>query len=113
MLEMQAAGMEIGNHTVSHVDETGFSRALTDAQVMGAQNAIESHLGTTPVSFAYPFGRMPVNLVASVRAAGIEIAYTTTRGAAETLGIADVLPRLRVAPTTIAANLVRLLNAFR
>jgi peptidoglycan/xylan/chitin deacetylase (PgdA/CDA1 family) len=113
MLEMQAAGMEIGNHTVSHVDETGSSRALTDAQVMGAQDAIESQLGTTPVSFAYPFGRMPVNVVASVKAAGIEVAYTTTRGVLETPGTADALPRLRVAPTTIAANPVRLLNAYQ
>jgi hypothetical protein len=33
----------------------------------GRQDAIENHLGTMPVSFAYPFGRMPVNLVASIR----------------------------------------------
>ena len=112
MKEMQAAGMEIGNHTVSHLDETKYSRARTDAQVQGAQHAIETNLGVTPVSFAYPSGSTPTNLVASVRASGIEVAYTTVRGAQETLGTAYLLPRIRINRTTVAANLVVFLDRY-
>lgn len=113
MAEMQDAGMEIGNHTVGHIDETTYGRARTDAQVFGAQRAIEVHLHRPPVSFAYPFGLMPANLVASVKASGIEVAYTTIRGARESLATAYALPRIRVQPTTVPANLAVFLNGYR
>ena len=113
MLEMRGAGMEIGNHTVSHVDEATYGRARTDAQVLDAQRAIELHLDTAPVSFAYPFGLMPANLVASVKASGIEVAYTTVRGASESLETAYALPRIRVQPTTVPVNLAVFLERYR
>ena len=108
--EMQAAGMEIGNHTVGHVSEAGYSRAQTDAQVVGAQAAISTHLGVLPSSFAYPYGRMPPNLVASVKAAGIKVAYTTVRGATESAGTAYLLPRVRVSATTSASGVLWLVR---
>lgn len=113
MLEMQAAGMEIGSHTVSHVDEATYSRLQTDAQVIGAQRTIELQLQRRPVSFAYPYGLTPTNLVASVKASAIEVAYTTDRGAAELLANAYLLPRIRIVPTTHATNLVRFLDRYR
>ncbi len=113
MLEMQAEGMEIGSHTVSHVDEATYSRRQTDAQVLGAQRAIELQLGGRPVSFAYPYGLTPTNLVASVKASAIEVAFTTVRGAAESLATAYLLPRIRISPTTHATNLVLFLDRYR
>jgi peptidoglycan/xylan/chitin deacetylase (PgdA/CDA1 family) len=113
MLEMQAAGMEIGSHTVSHVDEATYDRLQTDAQVLGAQRAIELQLQRRPVSFAYPYGLTPTNLVASVKASDIEVAYTTARGVAESLGNAYLLPRIRIGPTTHATNLVVFLDRYR
>ncbi len=113
MLEMQAEGMEIGSHTVSHVDEARYSRRQTDAQVLGAQRAIELQLQRRPVSFAYPYGLTPTNLVASVMASGIEVAYTTDRGAAESRATAYLLPRIRIVPTTRASNLVLFLDRYR
>jgi peptidoglycan/xylan/chitin deacetylase (PgdA/CDA1 family) len=110
--EMQAAGMEIGNHTVSHVDEARSTRARTDRQVLGAQDAIRRNLGTPPVSFAYPFGRMPATLVASVMASGLAVAYTTVRGADETAATAYFWPRLRVNATTTAASVLRLVKPY-
>lgn len=108
--EMQGAGMEIGNHTVSHVSETGSSRHQTDAQVIGAQAAISTHLGIMPISFAYPYGRMPANLVASVEGSGIKVAYTTAGAATETLSTAYLLPRLRVSATTGASGMLWLVR---
>ena len=110
--EMQAAGMEIGNHTVSHVSEAGYSRAQTDAQVAGAQSAISTHLGAIPISFAYPYGRTPVNLIASLRAAGIKVAFTTAGGATETRRTAYLLPRLRVSATTDASGVLWLVRRY-
>lgn len=110
--EMQAAGMEIGNHTVSHVSEAGYSRRQTDAQVMGAQAAVSTHLGVKPISFAYPYGRMPTNLIASVEASGIKVAYTTARGATETLRTAYLLPRMRVSATTGVSGILWLVQRY-
>ena len=110
LCEMQAAGMEIGNHTAGHRDETTYTRSQTDRQVMVAQRAITRHLVTPAVSFAYPFGQMPANLVASVMAAGLAVAYTTVGGADETAATAYSWPRVRVHPTTTAAGILWLVN---
>ena len=110
--EMQTAGMEIGNHTVSHVSEAGFSKVQTDAQVMGAQVAIAAHLGVMPISFAYPYGDTPANLVASVEASGTKVAYTTAGGATETLRMAYLLPRVRVSATTTASGILWLVRRY-
>jgi peptidoglycan/xylan/chitin deacetylase (PgdA/CDA1 family) len=110
--EMQTDGMEIGNHTVSHVSEAGFSRVQTDSQVRGAQVAIAAHLGVMPISFAYPYGETPANLVASVEASGIAVAYTTASGATETLRTAHLPPRVRVSATTTASGIRWLARRF-
>jgi peptidoglycan/xylan/chitin deacetylase (PgdA/CDA1 family) len=112
LAEMQAAGMEVGNHTVSHVSEAGYSRVQTNVQVMGAQVAIAAHLGVTPISFAYPYGDTPANLVASVEASGIAVAYTTAGGATETLRTAYLLPRVRVSATTTASGILWLVRRY-
>jgi peptidoglycan/xylan/chitin deacetylase (PgdA/CDA1 family) len=110
--EMQAAGMEIGNHTANHFDEQRFSRFQTYRQVMGAQDAIKRNLGVTAVSFAYPSGRAPANLVASVKAARLEVAYTTVGGADETAATACFWPRVRVHPTTTASGILWLVDRY-
>ena len=110
--EMQAAGMEIGNHTANHLDERRFSRSQTDRQVMGAEDAIKRNLGVTAVSFAYPSGWAPDNLVASVKASRLEVAYTTVGSADETAATACLWPRVRVHSTTTAAGILWLVDRF-
>jgi peptidoglycan/xylan/chitin deacetylase (PgdA/CDA1 family) len=111
--DMQAAGMEIGNHTVDHLDEARYTRPQTDRQVTGAQAAIERNLGMPAVSFAYPYGRMPANLIASVKASGLQVAYTTVGGADETAATAYLWPRLRIHATTTAAGILWLMRPYR
>jgi peptidoglycan/xylan/chitin deacetylase (PgdA/CDA1 family) len=113
LCDMQAAGMEIGNHTVRHLDETRFTRPQTNRQVIGAQDAIRRNLDVPAVSFAYPSGRTPANLVASVMASGLEVAYTTVRGADETTATAYSWPRVRVHSTTTAAGILWLVKLYR
>ena len=112
LCEMQAAGMEIGTHTARHVDETTYTRSQTDRQVNAAQRAIARHLGLPPVSFAYPFGQRPANLVASVMASGLDVAYTTVGGADETEATAYFWPRVRVHPTTSPRGILWLANLY-
>ena len=110
---MQAAGMEIANHTVNHIDEYGFTRTQTTRQVLRAQRAIQLHLRVTPVSFAYPYGAAPTNLVAVLRASGIQVAYTERQGARETRASALFWPRLRVWPGMTPAGIVWLVWTAR
>jgi peptidoglycan/xylan/chitin deacetylase (PgdA/CDA1 family) len=108
---MQAAGMEIGNHTASHVEST--VRTQTDAQVAGAQQAILTNTSVASQTLAYPFGFTSPNLVASVKAAGIKIAFTTVAGTQESWATRLLLPRVRIQPTTTASKLVSLLYPDR
>jgi peptidoglycan/xylan/chitin deacetylase (PgdA/CDA1 family) len=108
--DMQAAGMEIGNHTAGHLDARTFTRSQTDRQVMGAQDAIKRNLGVSAVSFAYPFGQTPANLVASVMASNLQVAYTTVGDADETAATAYFWPRIRIHPTTTAAGILWLVD---
>jgi peptidoglycan/xylan/chitin deacetylase (PgdA/CDA1 family) len=113
MQTMQAAGMEIGNHTVSHADMKLYTRAQTDAQVASAQKAILTNTGVAAQTFAYPFGFTYPNVVASVKAAGVKIAFTTVFGAKETMATRFLVPRVRIHPATTASGIVSLLYAYR
>jgi peptidoglycan/xylan/chitin deacetylase (PgdA/CDA1 family) len=112
LCEMQTAGMEIGNHTAGHRDASASSRSQTDRQVMDAQRAIARHLGAPAVSFAYPFGQMPPNLVTSVMAAGLKVAYSTAGGAEERAASAYAWPRIRIHPSTTPMGVLWLIHYF-
>lgn len=78
--EMQAAGMEIGSHTVSHarlptLDDEALSRELCDSR-----NSLEDALGTAVSSFAYPYGAWDARSAEAVRSAGYAVACTTRTG---------------------------------
>jgi peptidoglycan/xylan/chitin deacetylase (PgdA/CDA1 family) len=109
--DMQAAGMEIGNHTSGHVDEKRFSRTQTDHQVEAAETAIRTHLGIAPRSFAYPFGQAPANLVASVMSSGLWAAYTTVGGAFESSATSLFWPRIRIDASTTSSGVLWLVQA--
>jgi peptidoglycan/xylan/chitin deacetylase (PgdA/CDA1 family) len=113
MKTMQAVGMEIGNHTVSHTDMKLFTRAQTDAQVAGAQASILANVGIAATTFACPFGFAYPNVVASIKADGSKIAFTTVFGAKETMATRFLLPRVRIHPMTTAAGIVALLYPDR
>jgi peptidoglycan/xylan/chitin deacetylase (PgdA/CDA1 family) len=56
LLELEAAGVEVGNHTVSHpcLDQCDAATAAT--QVREAHEALQAVLGRPPRAFAYPNG---------------------------------------------------------
>lgn len=78
--EMQAAGMEIGSHTVSHarlptLDDEALSHELCDSR-----SALEDALGAAVSSFAYPYGAWDARCADAVRRAGYAVACTTRTG---------------------------------
>jgi peptidoglycan/xylan/chitin deacetylase (PgdA/CDA1 family) len=78
--EMQANGMEIGSHTVSHVrlaetDDTRLMQELTDSKA-----TLEEQLGKTVDSFAYPYGVWDARCAEAVQHAGYTVACTTRTG---------------------------------
>lgn len=56
--EMQAAGFEMGCHTVDHAVLSRLNRDAAEAQIQTARDELEARLGEGCVTtFAYPFGR--------------------------------------------------------
>lgn len=78
--EMQAGGMEIGSHTVSHarlteLDDTAMMRELVESKA-----TLETLLGQPIGSFAYPYGAWDVRCAEAAQHAGYAAACTTRTG---------------------------------
>jgi len=88
-------GAEIGSHTTTHPNLASLDRAVVVAEVRDSRSAIERELGTSPSSFAYPYGAYRRESAAEVEAAGYGNAVTTEMGLLED-GAASpfLLPRL-------------------
>ena len=104
------AGMEIGNHTVHHVNLTRFSGAALTYQVSGASARIAELVGSAPTTLAYPFGRWNLETETAVRDAGMDLGLTTVEGARETWATRYATPRVRVSPSTSPAKLLALVS---
>lgn len=107
---LAAAGMEIGAHTVSHLPLSRLGPADLALQVDGSAAALQRLIGIRPVSFAYPFGSVNVNVVRAVARAGFRMAVSTQSAVGESWGTRFVVPRLGVGPWTTPAWLVSLLG---
>ncbi len=95
--ELDRSGLvEVAGHSVHHLDLTQLNASALVSEVTGCARAITQELGHSPVSFAYPAGRVNDAVVSAVRAAGFQFAVTTKPGAADTSDPLWLLPRLRV-----------------
>ncbi|MBT9591243.1 MAG: polysaccharide deacetylase family protein [Thiobacillus sp.] len=107
LCEMQAAGMEIGSHTVNHVrltdvDDVRLMQELTDSKA-----ALEAILGKAVTSFAYPYGAWDARCAVAAQQAGYTSACTTQTGWALRDNTPFQLRRLTVFNTDTASMLVR------
>ncbi len=77
---LQAAGMEIGAHTVTHPNLAVLDGASATAELRESKEQLEDHLGEPVTSFAYPFGKPKHNVtrdtVDLTRRAGFDVAVT-------------------------------------
>jgi peptidoglycan/xylan/chitin deacetylase (PgdA/CDA1 family) len=90
------AGIEIGSHTVNHVDLTKQSPSNLRFQLVASRQALEQLLGHPVLSFCYPRGRFNADVVGAVQAAGYEDATSTQFGQPRTVAGRFAWGRLRV-----------------
>ena len=109
---LAAAGWEIGDHTVSHLELPALAPAFRHAQVMGAWQRIEALTGERPATFAYPAGRFDAASIAELARDGFGLALTTAGGALETWANRLAAPRVRVTPSTLPSQLLAALRAL-
>ncbi len=76
ILSLKAAGMEIGNHTMDHLNLTQLSAAQVAYEIDQAQRVLAERLGAAPTTFAYPYWAYDDAVVRAVRAAGLGMAMT-------------------------------------
>ncbi|BAL93778.1 putative hydrolase [Rubrivivax gelatinosus IL144] len=94
--ELQAAGMEIGSHTMSHQRLTSLAAGRRQDEIEASRTMLEDALGSPVHAFAYPYGDFDADSAAAVRAAGYSSACTTQPGWALRDGDAFRIRRLSV-----------------
>lgn len=88
--EMVAAGVEMGAHTVSHLELPRLSPGDARWEAAESRKRLEREIGRTVPFFAYPAGRNDPRSVETLRGAGFLGAVTTEYGVA----VADQNPLL-------------------
>jgi peptidoglycan/xylan/chitin deacetylase (PgdA/CDA1 family) len=108
---LEARGVEIGSHTVDHVDLTLLTRPQALAELERSRRALERHLGHPVQWFSYPAGRESPRVVQLVRRAGYVLAVTTRPGELQAASRPLTLRRLEVLDTTGVRGLAALLRS--
>jgi peptidoglycan/xylan/chitin deacetylase (PgdA/CDA1 family) len=108
---LAAAGNEIADHTVSHIDLDLVKGAGLDHEIADAAATIEAITGQWPRTLAYPLGGHDARVVNAVAACQIMLmAVTSTEGTQETWAGRFVVPRIKIRPATSAGGLVIMLD---
>jgi peptidoglycan/xylan/chitin deacetylase (PgdA/CDA1 family) len=107
ILELAAAGMEIGSHTMTHPQLPELSDTELRTELLDSKHALEDLVGRPVVSLAYPYGAWDRR----VRDAAAEVGYlhgvTTNRGVVSLRSDALCLPRINMRWDTLAPLLFR------
>lgn len=80
--EWLRCGMEIGSHTMDHVDLAATESQSALAQIQMSKRDLEQRFGCEVRHFCYPYGRYTLEHVDMVKTAGYATATTTRRGLA-------------------------------
>jgi peptidoglycan/xylan/chitin deacetylase (PgdA/CDA1 family) len=103
---MDANGIEIGAHTVSHADLTRISAGDLHHEVFDSRASLEALLGHPVLDFCYPSGQVNQTVIGVVQAAGFQTATTTQPGVNHAAGDRFTWPRVRVSGGESLAQLV-------
>lgn len=97
LIEMRAAGMQIGAHTVSHPILASIAPEQAREEISASKKSLEQLLGEKITLFAYPNGKPGVDYkpehAALVRELGFDAAVSTAWGAASSSADVYQLPR--------------------
>jgi glycosyltransferase involved in cell wall biosynthesis/peptidoglycan/xylan/chitin deacetylase (PgdA/CDA1 family) len=109
---LAAEGVTLAPHTRTHARLDRLSAERLAGEVEGAVADLEAETGAAAPAFAYPDGGVSPAALEAVRAAGMEVAFTTAGGVAQPGDDAWLaLPRLnvgrRTSPALLRARLAR------
>ena len=79
--DMQAGGIEIGAHSVTHAVLTRLSLEAARREIVESKQRIKQELGRPATAFAYPRGRFSAHVIRLVREAGFTSACSERIGA--------------------------------
>ncbi|MGH2519833.1 MAG: polysaccharide deacetylase family protein [Chloroflexota bacterium] len=94
--QLQHDGIEVGAHTLDHVDLAIQSLATATRETRDSGLILRQRLGVPVQAFAYPSGRYDAAVVRIVAASGFTSAVTTNYGFRYTRAALLTLPRVRV-----------------
>jgi len=98
--------VEIGSHSRTHPQLSQCDDAGLDAELRGSKGDLEAWLGRPVRHFAYPSGDHDARVVAAVKRAGYESAWTTEPRAVERSDDDLLLPRVAIDDAASVAVLV-------
>ena len=93
---LSGAGMDIGSHTVDHLELPSLSESSRAQQLTQSRKELEKVVGHPVRWFCYPAGRNDSASAASVAKAGYLLGYTTEGGSVLRADSLTQLPRVRV-----------------
>jgi peptidoglycan/xylan/chitin deacetylase (PgdA/CDA1 family) len=96
IVEADRDGIEIGSHTVNHVNLAKSSAGSVQFELIASKQALEQLVGHPVLSFCYPSGRFNYSVVVAVQAAGYQDATTTAFGYVHNLSSRYTWSRLRI-----------------
>ncbi len=96
LVELAAAGNEIGNHTWGHDDLAAVGQQGARESIKKASDRIEKIVGARPVTLAYPAGSYDSGAIEAATAEGIMLAFTTQYGALDASSDLLAAPRIRI-----------------
>jgi peptidoglycan/xylan/chitin deacetylase (PgdA/CDA1 family) len=109
VLQANQEGIQIGSHTISHVNLATQSPAGLAYQVTASKQDLEQLLGHSVLSFCYPSGDFNNAVVAAVQKAGYRDATTTAWPQTRSLANRYIWGRTRISGgeslTTFASSL--------
>lgn len=104
--DLQAHGIEIGAHTIHHIDLATASTARAQTEIFTSKTMLEKMLNIKVTTFAYPSGRYNADTLMLIDKAGFASAVTTKEGVATIYNAPFELPRIRISPA-ISLSLLR------
>lgn len=103
---LDAAGMDVGAHTRTHVPLNAVPTAEMKGQILGSRNDLQRVLGHPVQWFAYPYGSYNAAVVAEVRKAGFVLAVTTQGGTRASAQAPLTIPRIHVGRAATPASVL-------
>jgi peptidoglycan/xylan/chitin deacetylase (PgdA/CDA1 family) len=107
---LERRGLEIGSHTVHHLELPGLSDSEALRELVDSRRALEAHLHHPVQWFAYPAGAFDARTTQLVRRAGYVLAVTTKPGSLQDARRPLELHRYEILDSTGVAGLEAILK---